>query len=46
VLTLDVGTSKLGQGPTAHSCLVEVERYDEALPEIRSFKPPRMISDS
>jgi biotin/methionine sulfoxide reductase len=43
VLTKDIGTSKLGQGPTAHSCLVEVERYDEPLPEVRSFKPPRII---
>jgi biotin/methionine sulfoxide reductase len=42
VLTPDVGTSKLGQGPVAHSCLVEVERFDERLPEIRSFKPPEM----
>ena len=25
VLTLDKGTSKLGQGPIAHSCLVEVQ---------------------
>jgi biotin/methionine sulfoxide reductase len=28
VLTLDKGTSRLGQGPIAHSCLVEVERFD------------------
>ena len=27
VLTLDTGTSQLGQGPIAHSCLVEIERY-------------------
>jgi biotin/methionine sulfoxide reductase len=45
VLTKDIGTSKLGQGPTAHSCLVEVERYDESLPEIKSFKPPRMTPE-
>ncbi|MGD9021488.1 MAG: molybdopterin-dependent oxidoreductase, partial [Lysobacterales bacterium] len=43
VLTPDMGTSKLGQGPVAHSCLVEVERFNEPLPEIKSFKPPRMV---
>ena len=26
-LTLDKGTSKLAQGPIAHSCLVKVEAY-------------------
>jgi len=40
VLTRDVGTSKLGQGPTAHSCLVEVEVFDQPLPEVRSFQQP------
>ncbi len=28
VLTGDVGTSRLAQGPSANTCLVEVERYD------------------
>jgi biotin/methionine sulfoxide reductase len=27
VLTLDVGTSRFGQGCSAHTCLVSVERY-------------------
>ena len=27
VLTVDVGTSSLAQGPSANTCLVEVERY-------------------
>jgi len=40
VLTRDIGTSKLGQGPTAHSCLVEVEVFDQPLPEVRSFRQP------
>ena len=30
ILTLDKGTSKLAQGPIAHSCLVEVEAHDQA----------------
>ncbi len=43
VLTPDVGTSKLGQGPSAQSCLVEVERYDKPLPPVRAFVPPEII---
>ena len=43
VLTRDAGTSKLGQGCAAHSCLVEVESYDGPLPEIRSFLQPTTI---
>ena len=44
VLTRDKGTSNLAQGPTAHSCLVDVERYKGDAPEVRAFEPPR-ISD-
>ena len=40
VLTQDVGTSKLAQGPTAQSCLVEVERFTEPLPPVRAHEPP------
>jgi biotin/methionine sulfoxide reductase len=40
VLTQDIGTSRLGQGPSAHSCLVEVERWDRALPPIKVHVPP------
>ena len=40
MLTLDKGTSKLGQGPIAHSTLVEVERFDDAVPEITAFTGP------
>ncbi len=43
VLTRDVGTSKLGQGPTAHSCLVEVEAYTGPVPPVRSFMPPEIL---
>ncbi len=44
VLTRDIGTSSLGQGPTSHSCLVDVERYDQPLPPVRAFDPPEIIS--
>lgn len=43
VLTPDKGTSRLGQGPSAHSALVEMERYEEELPEITAFRPPSLI---
>ena len=28
VLTVDIGTSRFGQGCSAHTCLVRVERYE------------------
>jgi biotin/methionine sulfoxide reductase len=40
VLTPDHGTSRLAQGPTAHSCMVEAETFDSPLPEVSSFRPP------
>jgi len=43
VLTQDVGTSRLGQGPSAHSCLVQVERWTGALPEIKVHRPPEIV---
>ena len=42
VLTRDVGTSTLAQGTSAHSALVEVERYDGPLPEVKAFRQPPM----
>jgi biotin/methionine sulfoxide reductase len=40
VLTTDAGTSGLAQGSTAHTCMVEVERYDGEIPDIDPFAPP------
>jgi biotin/methionine sulfoxide reductase len=40
VLTRDKGTSRLAQGPSAQTCLVEVERFDGPLPPITAFTPP------
>jgi biotin/methionine sulfoxide reductase len=45
VLTRDVGTSRLGQGPTAHSCLVDVEPYRGPVPEVQAFNRPEIIRD-
>lgn len=44
VLTRDVGTSSLAQGPTAQSCLVEVELYAGEPPRVRSHDLPRLIA--
>lgn len=43
VLTQDVGTSRLGRGSSAQSCLVEVERWTEAVPEIKVLRPPEIV---
>ena len=40
VLTPDFGTSKLGQGPIAHSCMIEIEVYKDVPEEINAFQPP------
>jgi biotin/methionine sulfoxide reductase len=40
VLTQDIGTSRLGQGPSAQSCLVEIERWDGPLPPVTVHLPP------
>ncbi len=41
VLTRDQGTSKLAQGPSSATALVEVERYTEPLRPVRAFAPPK-----
>ncbi len=46
VLTADIGTSKLAQGPSAHTCLVEVEPYSGDAPLPRSYTPPKVIDDT
>jgi biotin/methionine sulfoxide reductase len=43
VLTPDKGTSKLAQGPIAHTCLVEIEIYRGELPAVTAFDPPVII---
>ena len=40
VLTRDKGTSRLGQGPSPHTTLVEVERYGGPPPPVTAFNPP------
>jgi biotin/methionine sulfoxide reductase len=42
VLTLDIGTSPLAQGPSALTALVEIERWNAPPPEVRAFTPPEL----
>jgi biotin/methionine sulfoxide reductase len=42
VLTLDKGTSRLGQGPSAMTALVEIEKWNGDAPPITAFAPPAM----
>ena len=43
VLTRDIGTSELGQGCAAQSCLVEIEKIPGDLPELRVNQPPVLL---
>lgn len=40
VLTLDLGTSRLTQGASALSALVEIARWSAPVPELRALTPP------
>ena len=44
VLTRDKGTSRLAQGPTAHTCLVQVERFDDVPPPVTAFDLPELLT--
>jgi biotin/methionine sulfoxide reductase len=46
VLTRDHGTSKLGQGPSCATTLVEIERWSAAAPEVRAFVPPERAAET
>ena len=43
VLTPDKGTSRLGQGPIAHSCMVDVVKYREHVDPVTAYEPPKII---
>jgi biotin/methionine sulfoxide reductase len=43
VLTFDRGTSRLAQGCSGQHALVEIERWQGALPPIRAFQPPNVV---
>ena len=43
MLSPDIGTSKLAQGPAAHSCLVDIELYEGPPIVITAYEPPEII---
>ena len=43
-LTRDKGTSKLAQGPSAHTCLVDVEVFVGIAPRVESYDPPEFFN--
>jgi biotin/methionine sulfoxide reductase len=43
MLTLDKGTSKLAQGPSSQTVLVEIERWSAPVPEIGAYGPPATV---
>ena len=43
VLTRDCGTSSLGQGCAAQSCLVQLESYKGVVPPVTAFDLPRIV---
>lgn len=43
VLTLDKGTSRLAQGPSANTTLVEVESWSGEVARVAAFDPPRFV---
>lgn len=45
VLTRDRGTSSLAQGPSAQTCLVEVEAFVGKGPSVRSHRAPRLLAE-
>ncbi|MBB3665645.1 biotin/methionine sulfoxide reductase [Prauserella sediminis] len=45
VLTRDVGTSRLAQGPTSGTTLVEIEPAGPDVPDVRAFDPPEIVDD-
>lgn len=45
VLSADVATSQLAQGPSAHTVLVEVERYQPQAPDVTGFGGPNTVKE-
>lgn len=43
VLTKDIGTSRLAQGCSAHTCMVEIELVEGSAPPVTAYEPPNII---
>jgi len=46
VLAFDAGTSRLAQGPSALSVLVQVEKFAGTAPAVRVHAPPEVVHAS
>ncbi|GAB5375327.1 MAG: molybdopterin guanine dinucleotide-containing S/N-oxide reductase [Acuticoccus sp.] len=44
MVSLDIGASRLSQGCSAQTCLVEVQRVEGAGPSISAFDPPERVN--
>jgi biotin/methionine sulfoxide reductase len=44
VLTLDVGASRLSQGCTAQTCLVEIEKWHGEAPRVTAYDLPQFVT--
>lgn len=42
-LTMDIPTSKLASGNSAHTALVNIEKYTKEIPELSIFKQPKLV---
>jgi biotin/methionine sulfoxide reductase len=42
LLTPDIGTSQLAQGPISHTCMVQIECFTAELPELTAFDEPQI----
>jgi biotin/methionine sulfoxide reductase len=42
LLTPDIGTSQLAQGPISHTCMVQIEGFKGELPELTAFDAPKI----
>ena len=45
VLTRDKGTSQLAQGPSAHTCLVDITKLEGPPPTVTAHEPPRLVTE-
>ncbi len=43
VLTRDAGTSNIAQGTSAHTCLIEAEKFEGDAPPVKVFEPPVVV---
>lgn len=43
-LTIDIAASELSQGPSANTCLVEIEKYTDEAPAVTAFGGPTYVN--